>query len=282
MIQNNRVAVAQSIYNEYKDEINIGTNSNISENGIKAISEIESKFSQSAVKATAADVTDSGVKNISCSDDSYSGSYSGGGGSFGGSSGGSSSSSGGGGTISNITTGTAIGEILNVDGNIATNNGVIDTSKPIGTGTKYEISDEDLKYLAFIAYREQGSVEGAKLEISLILNLYESSTYKGKYPDVVSFVKNSGWFATAKQSYSYPGDAYYQVAESIVRNGDRYLPSNVVEHDCLSDITSISTGSVNDRNSYIPGKTVIKNRYGSTYVFVGFAPNGGDPFGYLA
>ena len=64
-------------------------------------------------------------------------------------------------------------------------------------------------------------------------------------------------------------------------DGNRYLESNVVEHDCLSDINSISTGSVNNRSDYIPGETVINNTYGASYVFVGFAPNGGDPFGYL-
>ena len=66
-----------------------------------------------------------------------------------------------------------------------------------------------------------------------------------------------------------------------MNEGHRYLPTNVVEHDCLSDISSISTGSVNDRSNYIPGQTIINNVYGARYVFVGFAPNGGDPFGYL-
>ena len=291
MIQNNRVAVAKNIYNQYKD--NLGTNSTITSDGIKAISDIESKFGGNLAEQTGAKVTNNGSSsnynsssnNNTGSYNSYSGGSSGGGYYGGGSSGGGSSGGGfGGGSTSSPVdgTGTAIGETITVDGNLVTNNGIIDTSKPIGKGTKYEISDEGLRFLAFIGYREQGSVEGAKLEISLIINLFESSAYKGKYPDLVTFVKKSGWFGTANDSYSDPGDAYFEVAKSIVRDGDRYLPSNVVEHDCLSDITSISTGSVNNRSDYIPGKTVVNNRYGSKYVFVGFAPNGGDPFGYLA
>lgn len=282
MIQNNRVAVAQNLYNQYKNVITRGTNSTITSDGIKAMSQIENLYSKTGAEETGSDVTNSGtVSRYTNRTANITGGYT----SSGGYSGSAKSGGSGGYSTSSALisgSGTPLGEIVNIGGDIDTQNGVIDTSKPMGTGTKYEISDEGLKYLAFIAYREQGSIEGAKLEISLIVNLFESPAYKGKYPDIVSFVKQSGWFGTAKQNYNYPGDDYYNVAESIIRNGDRYLPSNVVEHDCLSDITSISTGSVNNRSDYIPGKTIINNRYGAKYVFVGFAPNGGDPFGYLA
>ncbi len=157
---------------------------------------------------------------------------------------------------------------------------VIKTSVPVTNGAQYNISDNDLAYLAHVAKREQGSVEGAKLELSLMANLYEKN--KGKYKDVVDYVKNSGWFSKrSTSSFTNPGADYVSAAKEVLSDGNRYLPSNVVEHDCLSDITSISTGSVNDRSNYIPGETIIKNKYGATYKFVGFAPNGGDPFGYL-
>ncbi|MBR3210755.1 MAG: hypothetical protein IKF71_02325 [Bacilli bacterium] len=198
-------------------------------------------------------------------------------------SGGSSSSSSGGstGSVSSSSSGTVdntpapvVSGSANVKGN------VIDTSTPVGTGAKYNLSDSDLAFLAYVAKREQGSIEGAKLELSLMANLYEKN--KSKYSSVVDYVKRSGWFGSrSTSSYTYPGDSYVAVARDVLSEGNRYLASNVVEHDCLSDITRISTGSKSDKSNYIPGQTIIYNRYGAKYVFVGFAPNGGDPFGYL-
>ncbi len=169
---------------------------------------------------------------------------------------------------------------ISVTGSNVLNGNVIDTSKPVGAGTKYNLSDDDLAYLGYVAKREQGSVGGAKLELSLMANLYEKN--QSKYSNVVDYVQNSGWFSSYSTSgYSYPGDEYVSAAKEVIANGNRYFSNNVVEHDCLSDISSISTGSVKDRSSYIPGETVIKNKYGAEYVFVGFAPDGGDPFGYM-
>ena len=186
-------------------------------------------------------------------------------------------------TVERITTrtnNTSTTEFHTVSGNTVTNGNVIDTSQPVGQGTKYNYSDDDLAHLAYVAMREQGSVEGAKLELSLMANLYEKN--KNKYSSVRDYVDHSGWFASGSRTgYTYPGNSYVEVARDVLNNGNRYLNSNVVEHDCISDLISSSTGSVSDRSSYIPGKTVLRNRYGARYVFVGFAPNGGDPFGYL-
>ena len=182
---------------------------------------------------------------------------------------------------------TAENTIISVDGTIGTasgktnvNGNVIDTSTPVAVGDKYNLSDEDLAYLAYVAYREQGSVEGAKMELSLMANLYEKN--KSNYSNVKDYVDNSGWFASGSRSgYSYPGDDYYNAAKDVLNEGNRYVATNVDEHDCISDIESISTGDKDDRSNYIPGETIIHNRYGSTYTFAGFAPNGGDPFGYI-
>ena len=93
-IRNKRIGDAINIYNNYKDAVNIGTNSNISDEGIKSLSEIEAKFSQGEMKATNATVTDSGANNlIYTGGGSYGGGSYGGGGSGGGGSGGSSSGS---------------------------------------------------------------------------------------------------------------------------------------------------------------------------------------------
>lgn len=170
---------------------------------------------------------------------------------------------------------TAVTGQLSLDGN------VINPTNPVTTGNKYNLSDDDLAHLAYVAYREQGSVAGAKLELTLMANLYEQ--HKNSYSNVRDYVDNSGWFASGSRSgYTYPGDEYFQAAKDVMNNGNRYLASNVNEHDCISDISSISTGDKNDRSNYIPGQTVIHNVYDSTYTFVGFVPNGGDPFGYIS
>ena len=165
--------------------------------------------------------------------------------------------------------------VVNVlDGN------VINTDKPIYNGTKYNYSDDDLAYLGYVAQEEQGSVEGAKLELSLMANLYEEN--KNHFSSVTDYVQNSGWFAYGSTSgYSYPGDSYVAAAREVLNEGKRYLAPNVVEHDYLGDLIYCSTGDIDDKSSYIPGKTVLENQWGARYVFVGFAPNGGDPFGYL-
>ena len=165
--------------------------------------------------------------------------------------------------------------VVNVlDGN------VINTDKPIYNGTKYNYSDDDLAYLGYVAQEEQGSVEGAKLELSLMANLYEEN--KNHFSSVTDYVQNSGWFAYGSTSgYSYPGDSYVAAAREVLNEGKRYLAPNVVEHDYLGDLIYCSTGDIYDKSSYIPGQTVLENQWGARYVFVGFAPNGGDPFGYL-
>jgi len=157
---------------------------------------------------------------------------------------------------------------------------VIDTSKPFTTGTKYQCSEDDLNFLAYVAKREQGSVDGAKIELTLMCNLYEKNKHKG-YSSVVNYVDKSGWFSKkSRENYVYPGEKYVNAAREVILNGKRYMSSDIVEHDCLSDISYISTGSVK-RANFIPGQTVVKNVYGAKYMFIGFAPYNGDPFGYL-
>ena len=166
-----------------------------------------------------------------------------------------------------------------VDGN------VIDTSKPMYEGIKYNCSDDDLAYLAYVAREEQGSLEGAKVELSIMANLYEEN--KDLYSNIsgiADYVENGGWFSESSSSragYYYPGDSYVAAAREIINGGKHYLPPNIDEHDQISDLVDSSTGDYSDRSTYIPGQTVLTNFDHAKYVFVGFAPNGGDPFGYL-
>ena len=165
-----------------------------------------------------------------------------------------------------------------LDGENKVSGNVLVVDEPIGIGTKYSLTDEEYAYLAWMAKKEQGSLAGAKLELSLMVNLYEK--HKSKYKSVADYVRNGHWFSNPN-SYNYPGEEYIQAAKEVVGEGKRYLTSNIVEHDWVNDITSISTGSVKNRSDYIPGKTIINNKFGARYVFIGFAPNNGDPFGYL-
>ena len=70
--------------------------------------------------------------------------------------------------------------------------------------------------------------------------------------------------------------------EDVLVNGNSTLPPYVDEHDCFSDIRSISTGDVRDRSAYIKDVTVIRNRYGATYTFHCFLHAHSDPFGYTS
>ena len=166
------------------------------------------------------------------------------------------------------------------------NYNVIDTSLPVFIGHKYtNLTQTQIKQIAYLAYLEQGSLEGAKIELSLMANLTEQR--RSDY-DVYKFVMTSGWFGPANmgmipsnpQYNGYFTEKYVDLTNEVLVNGKRYLTKNVNEHDCISDISYISTGSKSDRSDYIPNKTIITNVYGGKYVFVGFAPNGGDPFGY--
>ena len=182
---------------------------------------------------------------------------------------------------------TATCKIEVLDGKIRLKNGnVIDTSKPILIGHKYtNLSENQIKRLAWIAKREQGSIEGAKVELSLMANLTESR--RSDY-NIYNCVMYSGWFGNTSSVPSNPQynreftEEYVKVAKEVLVEGKRYLPTNVVEHDYIGDISRLSTGGSKwTRSNYIPYQTTISNIYGARYVFVGFAPNGGDPFGYL-
>lgn len=144
---------------------------------------------------------------------------------------------------------------------------------------KYDLTDKELKGLANLAKQEQGSIDGACAELSLMANLFEKqSTYKTLY----EYARNSGWFARAAY-FMDNGSAnvtYRQYADYVLRRGLRTLPPHIDEHDCLSDIRSISSGDVRDKSAYKRGQTVIKNAYGSTYTFYCFPAAGADPFGY--
>ena len=139
---------------------------------------------------------------------------------------------------------------------------------------------EQLEQIARLCVQEQGGSEaGVKGEASLMANLARKH---GR--EVYEYVRNSEWFSKAKYWMQYGSATQEQVdwVADVLINGNATLPPYVDEHDCFSDIRSISTGDVRDRSAYIKDVTVIRNRYGATYTFYCFLHAHSDPFGYTS
>lgn len=139
---------------------------------------------------------------------------------------------------------------------------------------------EQLEQIARLCVQEQGGSEASvKGEASLMANLAR----KHNQP-VYEYVLTSGWFSRARfwMQYGTATDEQVEWVKEVLVDGRTTLPPYVDEHDCFSDIVSISTGNVYSRKSYIKDVTVIKNKYGSTYTFWGFLHEHSDPFGYTS
>lgn len=142
------------------------------------------------------------------------------------------------------------------------------------------LRQNELVHLARLCVQEQGGSEaGVKGEASLMANLARK---RGR--DIYDYVRNSGWFSRAVYWMENGHATQEQVdwVEDVLVNGNATLPPYVDEHDCFSDIKSISTGDVRDRSAYIKDVTVIRNRYGETYTFHCFLHDHSDPFGYTS
>ena len=168
-----------------------------------------------------------------------------------------------------------------------------DTITVSGTGnfTKYVLTDTQLKQITALALHEQGTPKGAAAEASLMANRFE--LYGSKYgtggTGLVNYVKTSKWFANAERNMNdfkiVTADAYNAVKKVLVE-GKRTLPKYIDEHDCFSDLTSVTTNGnaieIKNRGAYKAFNTIIKNRYGATYTFYSFPDTRSDPFGYTS
>lgn len=151
--------------------------------------------------------------------------------------------------------------------------------------TKYNLTAEQVQGIANLAKQEQGSIEGARIEVCLMANLLEGSEYyKSKYgTDIYKFVRNSGWFSRAAywMDNGDAGEGYRRIVRDILIDGKRVAPPYINEHDCFSDIkTATGVSKKTDRSQYHPGATEIRNVYGSEYTFWCFPTSASDPFGY--
>lgn len=114
-------------------------------------------------------------------------------------------------------------------------------------------------------------------------NLFELQT---KYKDIYKYIREGGWFSKAATHMDNGSSSNKAVAatKDVLINGNRVFPAYINEHDCFSDITSVTNNGKSitktDRSKYIRDVTIIKNKYGSTYTFYMFPTSKSDPFGY--
>lgn len=164
-------------------------------------------------------------------------------------------------------------------------------------GKKYNLNDEQLKGLVAIAKEENGfSLTSIKSVLSQMVNLFERNgkKYSQDGNGFVDYILHGGWYGKTRATERYNNaagvtDEELKAARDILVNGNRTLPTQVVEYDDIGDITSATNDGKpidkNDKNQYQSGKTIIHNKYGSTYVFYTWADpetKKGDPFGYFA
>lgn len=180
------------------------------------------------------------------------------------------------------------------------------TDEGSSLGQTYNLSDDQISYLTGVAVHEQGTPEGAAVEVSLMLNRYE--LHGSGYSSVYEYVKNSRWFHPAKvYSVSYliakgnANPAAKSRVKSVIKLGNRSLALYVDEHDCINCYGRCSNGNKGDicylkegnrtissmaqlrnKNTYVRDKTVIYNIYDGVYTFYSFPCSGCDPFGYTA
>lgn len=179
-------------------------------------------------------------------------------------------------------------------------------------GGKYNcFSDTEWRKLAAAAYQEQGSVNGSKREASLMANLFEDGGHgKGQAGDcqgLLNYVENGGWFgsntvAAFRNGASFNNQEIIDAVKSVLADGNRTVPKEIIEHDCTGDILWLLDGDGNrhdndggaygkncggkgltDKSLYVRGKTEIHNNSGATYIFWDWAnpeDQSGDPFGY--
>ena len=161
-------------------------------------------------------------------------------------------------------------------------------------GKKYNLTDYQIKGLANICYREQGSGEaGVRACASHMLNYYEKYQTK-KYSNPFDCTVKSGWYGTESFNKPYingnsaPQSVINYVTD-VIKNGNRSIPSYVDEYDCLSDVKTAKNNGVaftpTDRSQYKKDVTKVTNVYGSTWTFYCF-PDGAngytDAFGYIS
>ena len=158
-----------------------------------------------------------------------------------------------------------------------------------GEFPKYNLTDQQIKGLAHIVEGEQPGIEGHYAEASLMANLNDISGNEKATTENLIHRATSGWFANGAYRYKHPGNPVktaIQAVKDVIVGGKRTLPRYVNEHDCFSDLTSVTTNGKSvkksDRSAYKQFVTKIKNRYGASGTFYTFPNSKSDPFYYTS
>lgn len=172
--------------------------------------------------------------------------------------------------------------------------------------TKYSLNDTQIRHIAIICFREEGSNDaGVRACASQMCNYYEKYQKK-KFKSVYECVFGSGWYWTKSKNDQWVKEhpnvpqSVINAVRDVICNGNRSLPEYVDEYDCLSDIALIINDGVTytrernkayvmNRANYHKGKTIIQNVYAESsydrYTFYCFPDgvNGScDLFGYVS
>ena len=145
------------------------------------------------------------------------------------------------------------------------------SASDVGIFRTYDLSDTELLKIARLCQQEQGTARGAAAEASLMANLYEKQG--GRFSSLYEYVRNCGWWANSAHfmDYGSASDAVVNAVSIVLREGKRTLPGYVDEHDCFSDIASVSNNgaaiSKTNRSLYQQYVTVIRNKMKATYTF---------------
>lgn len=183
----------------------------------------------------------------------------------------------------------------------------VDDTSAMYMGRHYNIPESELDGLCVIAKTEQGSIDGARAEASLMANLYELLRPTNKYygNGLYNYVRNSGWWSNSANKMDRGGCPanYMNAVRDVLNNGNRTLPFYVNEHDCSNcskahacgsvdkgDICKIETDGVTystmseiqDRSNYRKDITKVYTYYqkGGYWIFYSFPAPRSDPFGY--
>jgi len=168
-------------------------------------------------------------------------------------------------------------------------------------GTKYDLTESQLKSIAMLCQREQSSAIGAAAEASLMANRFElyGSKFGSGATGLYNYIRNSGWWASSKNhmdNVSGLTSSVLSAVRDVLVSGKRTLPKYVDEHDCIYcgsygyDIVKIITdgniitakNELVDHSNYIKDRTIIYNKYGAVYTFYTFPTEKSDPFGYTS
>lgn len=133
-------------------------------------------------------------------------------------------------------------------------------------GTKYSLTDDQIRELARMAYSEfSNGIVGQKMVLSQMANLYEykkkiNSCVSGKtFYEYITRTDSCGWYGTAssaKDTSIKVSTELFNAAKDILVNGNRYLPLYIEEFDWFPNQIKNPLSNI---DSYKRGITAVEN-----------------------